>query len=117
MTQPLHNFKSGELEKTIGQHAFPGLGEYQFCKPADVLIDDSSGDIYVADGYCNKRVARYTSEGKYIDSINGDFDDVHDISKGMIKYGNDMTQDDPSAEMTLFDLDFRTRQHHTDCRS
>ena len=84
MTQPLHNFKSGELEKTIGQHAFPGLGEYQFCKPADVLIDDSSGDIYVADGYCNQRVARYTSEGKYIDSINGDFDVVHDISKGMI---------------------------------
>ena len=69
--------------KTIGQHAFPGLGEYQFCKPADVFIDDSSGDIYVADGYCNRRVARYSSEGKYIDSINGDFDIVHDISKGM----------------------------------
>lgn len=30
-------------------------------------------------------MARYTSEGKYIDSINGDFDIVHDISKGMTR--------------------------------
>ena len=81
-SQFLHDFKSGELVKTIGQHAFPGLGDYQFCKPADVLIDDSNGDVYVADGYCNQRVARYSADGEYIDSINGDFDVVHDISKG-----------------------------------
>ena len=37
-----------------------------FFKPAGVVVDPESGDIYVADGYGNRRVAVFDRTGKFL---------------------------------------------------
>lgn len=55
-THMIYKFsKEGELLKTIGNKFVPEHGDYQFCKPTDVAVDESTGEFYVADGYCNSR--------------------------------------------------------------
>ena len=55
-THMIYKFsKDGILLKTLGKDKEPGHEEYQFCKPADVAVDQSTGEFYVADGYCNSR--------------------------------------------------------------
>lgn len=51
---------------TLGQRFIPGNSENHFCKPTSVAIYFVNKDIYVADGYCNSRIARFNSEGKFL---------------------------------------------------
>ncbi|XP_074603914.1 peptidyl-glycine alpha-amidating monooxygenase-like isoform X2 [Brevipalpus obovatus] len=51
---------------TLGQRFVPGSTTNSFCKPTSVAINSQNGDIYVADGYCNGRVIRFSSEGEYL---------------------------------------------------
>jgi peptidyl-glycine alpha-amidating monooxygenase A len=51
---------------TLGQKFEPGSDENHFCKPTSVALDPNLGDFYVADGYCNSRVMRFNSEGKFL---------------------------------------------------
>ena len=79
--------KNGTLLMTLGKvrdHANTPDDTERFCKPADVYIDPNNRDIYVADGYCNTRVARFDTNGHYINSITNkpDFAVVHDIAQG-----------------------------------
>ncbi len=55
----------GKLLMKLGQKDMPGLAEDKFNKPADVEIGPD-GDIYVADGYGNSRVAKFSKDGKFI---------------------------------------------------
>ena len=55
----------GELLMTLGTRGTPGLGPAHFNKPTDVAVADS-GEIFVADGYNNSRVAKFSSEGKFL---------------------------------------------------
>ncbi|ETN65499.1 peptidyl-glycine alpha-amidating monooxygenase [Anopheles darlingi] len=47
---------------SLGQRFQPGNDFYHFCKPTSVAVLPS-GDFFVADGYCNGRIIKYTPEG------------------------------------------------------
>jgi DNA-binding beta-propeller fold protein YncE len=55
----------GVLLLKLGQKDKPGLAEDQFNKPADAAVA-KNGDIYVADGYGNSRVAQFDKTGKFL---------------------------------------------------
>jgi peptidylamidoglycolate lyase len=48
----------------LGEAFVPGSDHQHFCKPADVAVL-STGAFFVADGYCNKRIIRFHSDGQY----------------------------------------------------
>eukprot|EP00794_Sanderia_malayensis_P009678 gene9678-10665_t len=50
---------------TLGVALQPGNDNKHFCKPADVAVE-SSGVFYVADGYCNSRVMKFSASGHLI---------------------------------------------------
>ncbi|OTF83477.1 hypothetical protein BLA29_002069 [Euroglyphus maynei] len=50
----------------LGERFKPGDDDKHFCKPTSVAIDYSNGEFYVADGYCNSRVIRFSLDGKYL---------------------------------------------------
>jgi DNA-binding beta-propeller fold protein YncE len=41
-------------------------GKSQFFNPAGVVVDPSNGDVYVADGYGNRRVAVFNRHGEFL---------------------------------------------------
>ncbi|HZZ78599.1 MAG TPA: peptidyl-alpha-hydroxyglycine alpha-amidating lyase family protein [Gemmataceae bacterium] len=55
----------GTLLLKLGQKDKPGLGADQFNKPADVAVG-KDGEIYVADGYGNSRIAQFAKDGKFL---------------------------------------------------
>lgn len=46
----------------LGTAFTPGTGETKFCKPTSVAVLEN-GDFFVADGYCNARILKYSKEG------------------------------------------------------
>lgn len=48
---------------TLGEAFKPGRLTNQFCKPTSVASLDN-GDFFVADGYCNSRIIKYSFSGK-----------------------------------------------------
>ncbi|CAH8488575.1 unnamed protein product [Schistosoma turkestanicum] len=50
---------------TLGIPGKPGDNKHQFCQPTDVAIS-STGDIFIADGYCNARIVKFSSNGTYL---------------------------------------------------
>jgi DNA-binding beta-propeller fold protein YncE len=55
----------GKLLMTIGTERTAGVDATHFDKPADLAFD-SNGNIYVADGYGNNRIAKFSPNGKFI---------------------------------------------------
>lgn len=55
----------GKLLLTLGVKGQAGQDGAHFNKPTDVAFAPS-GDLYVADGYGNSRVARFSREGKFL---------------------------------------------------
>ncbi|XP_064474450.1 peptidylglycine alpha-amidating monooxygenase-like [Ornithodoros turicata] len=53
---------------TLGKAFTPGHGENLFCKPTSVAVT-LAGDFFVADGYCNARVAHFDKNGKFLQEI------------------------------------------------
>ncbi|XP_059613155.1 peptidyl-alpha-hydroxyglycine alpha-amidating lyase 1 isoform X2 [Phlebotomus argentipes] len=49
----------------LGKKFKPGNGPDTFCKPTSVAILPS-GDFFVADGYCNARIIKFSADGKRI---------------------------------------------------
>ena len=41
-------------------------GKTQFFNPAGVVVDPANGDVYVADGYGNRRVAVFNAQGEFL---------------------------------------------------
>ena len=77
----------GELQLTIGtpgQGAEPHSGE-PFNRPTKVAVDPASGALYIADGYGNARVHKYSPEGEHLLSWGefgtgpGQFNLVHSV--------------------------------------
>lgn len=77
----------GKLLLTIGNPSNPApkMSGDPFNRPTYVAVDNETGDIYVADGYSNAKVHRFTPNGKHIFSWGesgtgeGQFNIVHDI--------------------------------------
>lgn len=74
----------GKVLLEMGQDSIPGDDKTHFCQPADAEVDPISGLIFVADGYCNQRVAVFDQDGNFQNSIkdcNGKaFQVVHDLT-------------------------------------
>ncbi|EUB64496.1 Peptidyl-glycine alpha-amidating monooxygenase A [Echinococcus granulosus] len=49
----------------LGRRNKTGNDETSFCKPSDVAVA-STGEIFVADGYCNQRVVKFSPNGDYM---------------------------------------------------
>jgi sugar lactone lactonase YvrE len=60
--------KRGVVDTTDGTSKGQRLnaGKTQFFNPAGVVVDPSNGDIYVADGYGNRRVAVFNRNGEFL---------------------------------------------------
>jgi DNA-binding beta-propeller fold protein YncE len=58
----------GKFDSVDGTRRGAGRNEArdQFHMPAGVVIDPANGDIYVADGYGNRRVAVFDKDGKFL---------------------------------------------------
>ena len=55
----------GELLMTLGTEDLPGVDGKPFDKPTDVALS-SSGEIFVSDGYGNRRMHKYSPDGKFL---------------------------------------------------
>jgi hypothetical protein len=94
----------------------PGAGQQSdvFQRPTDVAWD-AAGNIYVADGYGNARVAKFDKNGKFIKSWgsrgseNGQFNIAHGIA--IDAQGNVYVADSGNKRMQVFDGDgtFKTQ--------
>ena len=60
--------KSDEPVLVLGTEFVNGNDESHLCKPASVDVAKSNGDVFVADGYCNKRIARFDKDGNFLKS-------------------------------------------------
>jgi DNA-binding beta-propeller fold protein YncE len=76
--------RDGKLLLTLGKEGEPGESPDRFDKPADIAFGPH-GEIYVADGYGNSRVVKFTKEGKFIKAwgkkgtADGEFNLVHAV--------------------------------------
>ncbi|MCH2203583.1 MAG: peptidyl-alpha-hydroxyglycine alpha-amidating lyase family protein [Fuerstiella sp.] len=99
---------SGKLLLSIGRLGSAGLANDQFNKPADVAFG-AHGQIYVADGYGNSRVMKFSAEGRFLTSWGvpgtgpGEFNLPHTIvtaSDGRVIVGDRMNN-----RIQVFDAD------------
>ncbi len=85
-----------------------GVDGESFQRPTDVAWD-AAGNIYVADGYGNARIAKYEPGGKYIKSWGsrgrgpGQFNIVHGIA--IDAQGNVYAADEGNRRVQVFDSD------------
>ena len=59
------NGTDGAVLRTLGTLGEPGNGATHLCKPTHVQVDHE-GNVYVADGYCNARVAVFDRGGTHL---------------------------------------------------
>jgi DNA-binding beta-propeller fold protein YncE len=87
---------NGKVLLTLGTKNKRGATPNTFNKPADIAFTPA-GDVYVADGYGNSRVAKFSREGKYLlewgkkGTGPGEFDLPHAIfldAKGRVYVGD-----------------------------
>jgi hypothetical protein len=101
-----------EADHTVaGANAKPGAGAGRggsFGRPTDVAFD-TQGNIFVADGYDNSRVAKFTKDGEFVKSIGsrgnapGQFSTPHTIAADA--KGNIYVGDRGNSRIQVFDPD------------
>jgi DNA-binding beta-propeller fold protein YncE len=75
---------AGKLLLTLGKEGEAGDAPDRFNQPADVAFGPR-GELFVADGYGNSRVAKFSSDGKFIKAwgkkgaADGEFNVVHAV--------------------------------------
>lgn len=57
--------RHGRVAMVLGRRGFAGASEDLFNRPTDVAVN-SRGEIFVADGYINSRVVKYSADGRFI---------------------------------------------------
>jgi len=91
---------------TIGTERTPGLDATHFNLPADIAFA-SNGNIYVADGYGNNRIAEFSSDGKFLldwgrkGTSPGEFDLPHSVA--VDEQGFVYVADRNNARIQVFD--------------
>jgi len=97
---------SGELLLTLGEAGQAGSGPARFNGPTDVAVGPS-GSIYVADGYGNARVVKFSPEGAFLmewggrGAAPGQFDVPHGIA--IDEHGQIYVADRGNARIQVFD--------------
>src|SRR5262245_47905084 len=98
----------GKVLLTLGKKDEAGDTPDKFNKPTDVAVS-ASGDFYVADGYGNSRVVKFSKEGKYLKEWGkkgtgeGEFNLPHAIS--LVSKGRVYVGDRENNRIQLFDAD------------
>ncbi len=101
---------AGNVLLTLGKKDQPGDSTEQFNKPADIAVTPA-GDVYVADGYGNSRVVKFSRDGRYLTewgkkgTAPGEFNLVHAVvldGKGRVYVG-----DRENDRVQVFDADGR----------
>ncbi len=102
----VHKFSAdGKLLMTVGAQDVPGLDGSHFNRPTDVAIAPN-GDMYVADGYGNRRIVHMDSSGKFIrdwgteGDKEGQFVDPHGIT--LDEAGNVYVADRGNSRIQVF---------------
>lgn len=74
-------FPAGEKKPSLvlGERFVPGSGPAHFCKPTATQVA-SNGLVFVADGYCNRRVSVHDGAGKHLYDLTGDWSVVHSLA-------------------------------------
>ena len=99
-----HLMRIGEKGKASAK-----MGGDPFNRPTHLAVDPRNGDLYIADGYSNARVHKFSPDGKYVASWgesgtgDGQFNIVHNIDMdddGMIYIG-----DRENHRVQVFDSD------------
>ena len=108
--------KEGKLLLTLGTKGKPGTTPEAFNRPADIAFAPW-GDFYVADGYGNARVVRFSKEGKYISDWGkhgtgpSEFNTVHSL--GIDSKGTIYVSDRENNRIQIFDRDGKFRRQWT----
>jgi DNA-binding beta-propeller fold protein YncE len=108
----------GDLLLTLGREGNAGDAPDQFDQPADVGFGPR-GDVYVADGYGNSRVVKYSKDGKFIKtggstgSGDGQFHLVHAVVVGAD--GRVYVGDRENNRIQVFDPDGGFLAKWTEC--
>ena len=105
-----------------GRGGPPGAGQQSdvFQRPADVAWD-SAGNIYVADGFGNSRVAKFDKNGKFVKSwgsrgsMQGQFNQVHGLA--VDAQNNVYVADTANKRIQVFDSDGNFKSQITDVGS
>jgi DNA-binding beta-propeller fold protein YncE len=109
---------NGKVLLTLGTRNKAGDTPDRFNKPADVAVSPA-GDIYVADGYGNSRVVKFSRDGKFVKAWGkkgkgpGEFHLVHAIvldGKGRVYVG-----DRENNRIQVFDADGRFLEQWREC--
>jgi DNA-binding beta-propeller fold protein YncE len=113
---PAGGGRGGGAARAGGPAPLPGAGPEgeTFARPTDVAWD-AQGNIYVADGYGNARIAKYDRNGKWIrnwgsrGSGEGQFNIVHGIA--IDAQGNVYVGDEGNKRVQVFDTEgtFKTQ--------
>ena len=53
----------------LGEAFVPGHDETHFCAPTAVAVADTADFFFVADGYCNNRILKYSKRGNLVSNI------------------------------------------------
>lgn len=101
----------GELLMTIGEKdkSSPPMSGKPFNRPTHLAVDPRNGDLYIADGYSNASVHKYTANGEHVTSWgesgtdDGQFNIVHNI--GMSSDGRIYIGDRENHRVQVFDAD------------
>jgi DNA-binding beta-propeller fold protein YncE len=99
---------TGEVMMTLGTKGVKGATESTFNRPADVAVS-AAGDIFIADGFGNSRVVKYSKDGKFVKAWGakgtapGQFNLPHNLvidSRGRL-----LVADRENSRIQIFDLD------------
>ena len=96
----------GKLLLAIGTEKVPGIDATHFNLPADIAFA-SDGSLYVADGYGNNRIAKFSPDGKFLldwgrkGSGPGEFDLPHSVA--IDAQGQVYVADRNNARIQVFD--------------
>lgn len=85
--QPTKRWLPGNLTRIwpdiiLGEAFVPGTDAAHFCQPSEVEVSSDGSLVYVADGYCNKRIMVFTGAGRFLLSFGQqlDMDVVHSLT-------------------------------------
>ncbi|KAK0429082.1 hypothetical protein QR680_011179 [Steinernema hermaphroditum] len=88
---------------SLGTKFQPGAGKDHFCKPAGITVSKRDGSIFVADGYCNTRVVRFSKDGKYMSEFGTPSTPADRFALGAFALPHDVVIDDESSELYVTD--------------